>query len=141
MALAYGTTACTSYRTAPVTQTNPADRVTVQSGRAFAVHSSDGTACAIHRASGTVAGISGDTVRLRDMWAVSTRSGESPECAALRSGWFVVAGEPAPEILRRQLSVSKTAALVAVAFGVVVVIGIVSTLPGSGDYCGGGSYC
>lgn len=114
----------------------------MQSGRAFAVHSSDGRVCALHRASGTVAGISGDTVRLRDIWAVSTRSGESPECAALRAGWFVVAGEPAPEILRRQLSVSKTAALVAVAFVVVVVIGISATLPGSsGDYCGGGTYC
>ena len=125
VSLAYGTTACTSFRTAPVTQTKPADRVTVQSGRAFAMHSSDGLACATYRASGTVDGISGDTVRLRDISALSTQSGEPPECAALRAGWFVVAGESTPEILRRALDVRKTTKLVGVTFSVVVIVAIV----------------
>ena len=141
VALAYGTTACTSFRTAPVTQTKPADRVTVQSGRAFAMHSSDGLACATYRASGTVDGISGDTVRLRDISALSTQSGEPPECAALRAGWFVVAGESTPEILRRALDVRKTTKLVGVTFSVVVIVvivGIVTSLP---DVSSGPSSC
>lgn len=142
MALAYGTTACSSVRHVPLTRTKPSDQVTVQSGQAFAVHGSSGLACATYRASGTVDGISSDTVWLRSISNLSTRSGEPPECAALRMGWFVVSGEPSPDILRRDADLRKTTLLVvgvAAAFVVFSVIVTAAAFPSSGSYCDGGT--
>lgn len=142
VALAYGTTACTSVRHVPLTRTQPSDQVTVQSGRAFAVHGSSGLACATYRAAGTVDGISSDTVWLRNISQLSTRSGEPPECAALRTGWLVVAGEPTPDILRRDADRRKTTLLVvgvAAAFVMFSVIVTSAAFPSSGSYCDGGS--
>lgn len=128
VALAYGASACTSVRALPVTQAKPDAYVTVQSGVAFAVHGSDTLTCASYRVSGTVDSIRGDTVQLREISALVTRAGEPPECAALRAGWLVIAGEPTPEIFGGAPSPVKTASAVAGIVGVAAFVIVIIAL-------------
>ena len=131
VALAYSVSACTSVRALPVTQTTSGAHVTVQSGVAFAVHGSDTLTCASYRASGTVDSLRGDTVQLRDISVLSIRAGEPPACEALRAGWLVIAGEPAPEILGRRVRTGVKVGGILVAAGLFFIVTAVGAAFGS----------